>query len=454
MSLGSKNDTSHFKTMVDSHITHSDTPYLLVDKKSPVVVLPSKYINEVNAMGDSKANFDEELWRRLYGRYTGLGLHQPALIQSVRVDLTRSLARNIEILQEEADFAIPDTIGTCDDWTPINLNPKLLRIIAMLSGRTFVSLPLSRDEEWINSTIKYTVDVFALPDVLREYPDVLLPVIVPFLAQYQRIQKHKATAQRHIKPIIKERIANMKLPGYSPPNDMLTFCMKNSGDKFNDVALQAFQQLLLSMAAIHTTTMLLTHILYDLCAHPECIEPLREELQTVVRSDGKVELKSNMTKLHKMDSVMKESQRLNGLSATGVARFATQDIEFADGLKIAKGTSFCFNVAGPNMNPELINNPEEFDGFRYARLREEPGQENKHQFVTTSTNALNFGHGLHACPGRFFASNETKVALSYILQNYDMRFRDGEKRPKNYYIGVSILADPTAVVEFRRRRAV
>lgn len=57
-------------------------------------------------------------------------------------------------------------------------------------------------------------------------------------------------------------------------------------------------------------------MLYDLAAYQEHVAPLREELQTVLSEDGGKFRKSTMPKLRKLDSFMKESQRVNppGLS--------------------------------------------------------------------------------------------------------------------------------------------
>jgi cytochrome P450 len=71
------------------------------------------------------------------------------------------------------------------------------------------------------------------------------------------------------------------------------------------------------MAAIHTTTMAATAAIYDLAAHPEYIQPLREEIQQVIDEDGQdvdrdgfMKLKKpSMPKLWKLDSFLKESQR-------------------------------------------------------------------------------------------------------------------------------------------------
>ena len=56
------------------------------------------------------------------------------------------------------------------------------------------------------------------------------------------------------------------------------------------------------------------HLLYDLCARPEYIKPLRAEAQAALsESNGVWELET-IKKLHRLDSFLKESQRLNSSS--------------------------------------------------------------------------------------------------------------------------------------------
>ncbi|KAK2059529.1 cytochrome P450 [Colletotrichum caudatum] len=43
------------------------------------------------------------------------------------------------------------------------------------------------------------------------------------------------------------------------------------------------------------------------------------------------------------------------------------------------------------------------------------------QLVSRSPQHLGFGHGPHACPGRFFAANEITVALAHLLMKYDWK---------------------------------
>jgi cytochrome P450 len=72
---------------------------------------------------------------------------------------------------------------------------------------------------------------------------------------------------------------------------------------------------------------------------------------------------------------------------------------------------------------------------------------------------LHFGHGIHACPGRFFASNEIKVVLIELLQNWDIRLKGDvkgvggvEKRPESRQFGMGCSPNESAEIEFRRRK--
>lgn len=83
----------------------------------------------------------------------------------------------------------------------------------------------------------------------------------------------------------------------------------------------------------------------------------------------------------------------------------------------------------------------------------------QHQFVTTAPDSIHFGHGLHACPGRFFASNEIKVIMIELLQNWDIRLKGDvngvggvDLRPESRQFGMSYSPNESAEIEVRRRR--
>ncbi|OMP84406.1 Ent-kaurene oxidase [Diplodia seriata] len=220
--------------------------------------------------------------------------------------------------------------------------------------------------------------------------------------------------------------------------------------------------------------MALTRVVFDLCRNPQWIEPLREEARSVLAADeggdgdGAVWGKSTLVRLRLMDSVLKESQRLSPVHLTLMTRVATADVVIPSlpHLPLPTGTMLAISSSEPLRDPRTFPDPHLFVGDRFLRLREEAlaaataagtaedndsaTAGNKWQYATTSAQHLGFGHGPHACPGRFFAAAELKVALALLLLGYDWRLGEGVEGG-NVEVAQDIVPDPGAVVCFRRR---
>ena len=157
---------------------------------------------------------------------------------------------------------------------------------------------------------------------------------------------------------------------------------------------------------------------------------------------------------------------------------ALVDYQLSDGTFLPKGTFIAANTAAIHYNnPDLLN-PGQFDGFRFSRLNNEDNDgARKNQYATTSNDYLPFGHGRHAwsvfisfiprtpaafsfiadicllSPGRFFAVNELKCMMAYLLLNYDIKLEDGaNSKPKDIEFTTFITSDPKACIMIRKRQ--
>ena len=54
-----------------------------------------------------------------------------------------------------------------------------------------------------------------------------------------------------------------------------------------------------------------------------------------------------------------------------------------------------------NRSSQSYSNPDDFDAFRFSRMREEPGSETRHQMSAPEDGYLSFGAGRHAWCGNF-----------------------------------------------------
>jgi len=235
------------------------------------------------------------------------------------------------------------------------------------------------------------------------------------------------------------------------PNDMLMWLMNEAKGIEKSVDGVARRMLTVNFAAIHTTSITFTQILYHLLANPEYIEPLRQDVEAAVAAEGWT--KAGLDKMHKVDSFVRESQRVDGLGILVLTRLALRPFTFSNGMTVPAGTLVAAPLSAIHTDEEIYSNPEEFDGFRFAKLREnsEGLMASRHQAGTTSTAHLPFGHGRLACPGRFFAVVEMKALLAHMVMTYDLKLEEGKKVPRQLCIGTSRIPG-NADVLFRKRQ--
>lgn len=129
-------------------------------------------------------------------------------------------------------------------------------------------------------------------------------------------------ARALLKPVIEEREAarsaaiaqgekDLPVGEAEEYNDALTWLNVTSRGASYDAAAA---QMGLALAAIHTTTDLLTQTLYELAQRPALVQELREEAVSVLKQGGW--RKQSLYEMKLMDSVLKETQRVKpaGLS--------------------------------------------------------------------------------------------------------------------------------------------
>lgn len=136
----------------------------------------------------------------------------------------------------------------------------------------------------------------------------------------------------------------------------------------------------------------------------------------------------------------------------GVFRKVLQSMTLSDGTFLPAGTYIGSNIQNSVFDNSTLENPYEFDAFRFARLRSLPGQEQMFQSVQTSADHLFYGYGNQACPGRFFAAHEAKVVIRKLLMDYDFRFKKAPtQHPLSHVQGILTEVDPNVEFEFKRR---
>ncbi|KAJ5815383.1 hypothetical protein N7474_007160 [Penicillium riverlandense] len=449
--------TQGARALIAEGFSRGRNVFQIMGATRPLIILHPRYMDEIKSHpnldfeGANRKNFFED---RIAGFEAFHQKNTSKLVTDlVRIKLTQALGSLTIPLSKETAATLNDTFPPSDEWKPYNFAYHVPYMVARISSLVFLGQKICRDKEWINVSVNYTIDAFVAARELRMWPSVLRPLVHWFLPSAQKLRQHLRVARSIVNQEVEHRamIQDGTLPPEDPPRthaDALDW-MRDLSQAYDTPIEMGRTQVGLSLAAIHTTSNLLTNIMYDLAAYPQYIQPLRDEICAVAAEDGEFK-KTSLLKLKLMDSVMKESQRVNPVGMTLLNRLATADIPLSDGTVIPKGATIAVSthVMGED---SIYPQASTYDGYRFYNKRQEPGNEHRFQLVTTTRDHFAFGHGVHACPGRFFAANESKILLIHLLLKFDWKFKEDRGRPKNFEIGTESITDPTVELLFRSR---
>lgn len=214
------------------------------------------------------------------------------------------------------------------EWKDIHLKPVILETVARVSSRIFVG-ELCHDENWyvpfksvrcpllmsatkrIRTTIDYTVNFFIAATYLRMIPGPLRRIGHWFVPQCREARRQFHEARRVIAPVIEKRRAlraEARSAGRQPPNfhDAIDWVDQEAADRGVSFDPATFQ-LMLAVAAIHTTVDLCTEFILQLASNPQYFAPIREEVASVLKAEGWS--KGSLYNMKLLDSALKESQR-------------------------------------------------------------------------------------------------------------------------------------------------
>lgn len=195
-------------------------------------------------------------------------------------------------------------------WHEVVLKNVLLDVVSRLSSRVFMGEELCRNPEWLKLTKEYTVSGPMAATFLHLFPRPLRPLMACFLPITRALRRQLRQSLAIMQPFLEKRRLEKEAflrEGKSPKayaDAAEWFEQVAKGTKFN----AHYLQLGLAFAAVHSSADALNHAMLEILQKPEIIQPMREEIISVLGTDEWS--KRTLFKLRLMDSVLKESQRL------------------------------------------------------------------------------------------------------------------------------------------------
>jgi len=270
--------------------------------------------------------------------------NDPYHVEIISKKLTSRIEALLPAIVEEIRLAFCENSSIGDGWTPVHDCGKLLsRCISAATNRILVGLPLCRDKEYLDCLVQLSNRVSRASFICGLTPCVLKPLIAELLVR----QGHAfRTFLSKVGPLIEQRRSTMAACkdewDEKPVRVLLQYSKHMALDnimilkRYQDDAIQwiveaalpsapvhelCFRILYVNFSAIHTTSVSIAHALYDLAAHGEFQDPIRDEIKCILESSGGW-TRHALAKMRKLDSSLKESQRLHPVTTGRTPRIS------------------------------------------------------------------------------------------------------------------------------------
>ena len=190
------------------------------------------------------------------------------------------------------------------DFHFYNAAETILNIVNRSTAKPLVGEPLCYNDTWLRTSLETTVNTGKICLDLQKYPSLLRPLVYPFIESRKKLNDSFETAQKLLSGVIRGRERGDK------NIDILQWLMDGyKGDEF-DVPFLANQTLFVAIASTRSTATSIVNTLFDLINFSQYQHTLRDEITKILMESGGWSL-SAVQKMKKLDSFIKESQRLN-----------------------------------------------------------------------------------------------------------------------------------------------
>uniref|UniRef100_A0A6G6ABU9 Cytochrome P450 n=1 Tax=Borely moumouvirus TaxID=2712067 RepID=A0A6G6ABU9_9VIRU len=311
----------------------------------------------------------------------------------------------------------------------LDMIPEMIKFVSRTSARCFISMDIN--EEFY--------------DALRNFTDLLNKIVVLtyFVPHWLlNITLNKFMLRRYRMKMTK--LLDSEIQKYRDDlqkSDSLLFrkCVDHvdpdTGMKLTNQDIGDIVVCLLYVSS-ENTSLLATNCLIDLAMNGEFWDLIKSECGPMIASgDNK-----SLFEAPFLNSVVMESARLNS-HVFALARkpkkinkigefYISDDV---DTISLCEPALMKFDTAN-----DVYQNPSEYDPIRFLPPRSEPKD---------SGHVMNWGKGVHECPGKQFAIYEVKAAIAYIVNNFE-RFNIDPKDLKINYFSPSAMCEKNISVEF------
>jgi cytochrome P450 len=370
----------------------------------PIVI---QHVLKTNAENYQKS----EIQVKRMGHFLGKGLlttHGEAWRTQRRLIQKGFDRKQLEALSAIMQASLTESLVDFDKQVrvgPVDIYPHLMKMTFAMVARSLFGAKLKDEDIDVVSQTICTVQEFIVRQTLQPY-------LNPWFEASGELRRHeemRARADSILMAYIKTR--RQQAPG----NDLLQTLMDarySDGEGMSDeLVLSESMQLL--VAGHETSSNALSWLLYLLSTHPDCLEKVRQEFDSVL-GDAPLSF-SDVPKFEFTTQVIQEALRLYP-PFWMIDRMAVADDRVGD-IAIPKGSTVIVFVYGAHHAPRYWENPESFAPERFVKANDK---------LRTPFTHIPFGGGPRGCIGGHYAMLQILMILSDLLRRYDFELTPGQ----------------------------
>ena len=293
-------------------------PFQLYTNQGLMTVLPPHYIHEIRNEPklDSTLHFHKVFFGAFPG-FEGINKHHLWVLMTITSKyITTNLARFTKPMAEECSEVLKDTLTDNPEWHVENPSTMVSKIVSRISTRAFLGKDFCDDPNWIDSSEQYATTLFYAAERLSVWHPWIRPIVQWFLPYCRKLRDKSAQCSSIMRGVLKQRKAVQETAlkeGRELKKEPTTieWAEQAANGRHHDPAQI---QLSLGLGAIATSTNMLSWFMLCVANNPECLQPLREEIMSVLRDGEGGWKKTSIYNMKLLDSAMKESQRLKPLT--------------------------------------------------------------------------------------------------------------------------------------------
>jgi cytochrome P450 len=370
----------------------------------PVVI---QHVLKTNAENYQKS----EIQVKRMGHFLGKGLlttHGEAWRTQRRLIQKGFDRKQLEALSAIMQASLTESLGDFDKQVrvgPVDIYPHLMKMTFAMVARSLFGAKLKDEDIDVVSQTICTVQEFIVRQTLQPY-------LNPWFEASGELRRHEEMRAR-ADGILMEYIKTRR--NQAPGNDLLQTLMDarySDGEGMSDeLVLSESMQLL--VAGHETSSNALSWLLYLLSTHPDCLEKVRQEFDSVL-GDAPLSF-SDVPKFEFTTQVIQEALRLYP-PFWMIDRMAVADDRVGD-IAIPQGSTVIVFVYGAHHAPRFWENPESFAPERFIKANDK---------LRTPFTHIPFGGGPRGCIGGNYAMLQILMILSDLLRRYDFELTPGQ----------------------------